>query len=366
MRRARLLEDALAGLAPVGGSIRGPLSITFISAQGREEAGVDMGGLTKELLEHVVAEVTRPDRGLFAQTPDGGALYPHPLALAQDSGAALLTFAGSILGKALYEGILLQAPLAPFFIARLQGRLPTLDDLAALDPTVHRSLAVLKSLRDDEIEALALDFSVESDVFGARVSEELIPGGGSVAVTAANKLQYIHLVADWHLRRRLGPAAAAFGRGLEGVLPAAWLRLFSPREVNQLLGGGEGGDVDAADMRKYAVYGGGYGPGSRTVQLFWKEVERMAQEDRRALLRFATSSSRPPLGGFAHLNPPLTIQKVDCGGNPLALLGGRDVDRLPSASTCANTLKLPNYQRGGTLREKLLYAIRSGAGFELS
>ncbi|KAL8045714.1 hypothetical protein ABFX02_08G132500 [Erythranthe guttata] len=33
---------------------------------------------------------------------------------------------------------------------------------------------------------------------------------------------------------------------------------------------------------------------------------------------------------------------------------------LPSASTCYNTLKLPTYNRAGTLRAKLLYAINAG------
>ncbi len=58
--------------------------------------------------------------------------------------------------------------------------------------------------------------------------------------------------------------------------------------------------------------------------------------------------------------------QVDCDAAPLAMLGGKDVDRLPSASTCYNTLKLPNYRRASTMREKLLMAIKSGAGFELS
>lgn len=34
VRRTRLLEDALAALVPAGGSIRGPLNITFIDARG--------------------------------------------------------------------------------------------------------------------------------------------------------------------------------------------------------------------------------------------------------------------------------------------------------------------------------------------
>ena len=61
---------------------------------------------------------------------------------------------------------------------------------------------------------------------------------------------------------------------------------------------------------------------------------RRVQEEQRSLLKFVTSCSRAPLGGFSHLNPPLTIHKVDCGASLLAAVGGKDVDRLPSASTC--------------------------------
>jgi ubiquitin-protein ligase E3 C len=39
---------------------------------------------------------------------------------------------------------------------------------------------------------------------------------------------------------------------------------------------------------------------------------------------------------------------------------------LPSTSTCVNLLKLPRYTNAKVLREKLLYAINSGAGFDLS
>ena len=103
--------------------------------------------------------------------------------------------------------------------------------------------------------------------------------------------------ADWHLNKRLGPSAAAFSRGLSRVrrglqgsqradttaarahcwaactcpsaaqqhglpaaaalqvIPASWLRLFSPREINQLLGGGEGGGVlDVDDMQAHTHY----------------------------------------------------------------------------------------------------------------
>ncbi len=42
------------------------------------------------------------------------------------------------------------------------------------------------------------------------------------------------------------------------------------------------------------------------------------------------------------------------------------VAKLPTAATCMNLLKLPKYDSAEMLREKLLYAIRSNSGFELS
>ena len=71
---------------------------------------------------------------------------------------------------------------------------------------------------------------------------------------------------------------------------------------------------------------------------------------------------------IAHTYPSLGPWRpqVPCDASPFATVGARDVDRLPTASTCFNLLKLPNYRRADTLRQKLLYAISANAGFELS
>ena len=50
----------------------------------------------------------------------------------------------------------------------------------------------------------------------------------------------------------------------------------------------------------------------------------------------------------------------------LALKRRDPVTRLPTASTCFNLLKLPNYQKKSTLKEKLRLAIQCNTGFELS
>jgi ubiquitin-protein ligase E3 B len=101
-----------------------------------------------------------------------------------------------------------------------------------------------------------------------------------------------------------------------------------------------------------------------------------------AFLKFVTSCSKPPVGGFKYLEPPFTIRHViatpadDADSPNLAvqmgkhlgsLLGlGKDSSRLPTSATCFNVLKLHAYQKKSSLKSKLLYAINSGTGFELS
>lgn len=72
-------------------------------------------------------------------------------------------------------------------------------------------------------------------------------------------------------------------------------------------------------------------------------------------MRFVTSCARPPLLGFGELNPRFAIRNA-----------GDDQARLPTASTCVCLLKLPEYKEEEILRNKLLYAIQSGSGFDLS
>jgi len=118
---------------------------------------------------------------------------------------------------------------------------------------------------------------------------------------------------------------------------------------------GEAIDVD--DMRANTRYIGGFSGMDPTINRFWKVVVSLSTNQQGDLLRFVTSCERPPPLGFASMNPPFTIQRVGIM---------RDGDRLPTASTCFNTLKLPTYSTEKVLRQRLIYAIESGAGFELA
>jgi len=109
-------------------------------------------------------------------------------------------------------------------------------------------------------------------------------------------------------------------------------------------------------MKKHTKYMS-YKASDKTVKLFWEFVEKgMSEDDRSKLLKFVTSCPRQPLMGFKQLQPAFTISRMDGAGD----------DKLPTASTCFNILRLPPYSSKAVLQDRLLYAIRSNAGFELA
>lgn len=71
-------------------------------------------------------------------------------------------------------------------------------------------------------------------------------------------------------------------------------RMFNQQEL-QILLGGVNAPIDLVDLRKHTNYGGLYDDEQETIEMFWKVAETFDHDQRRALLRFATSCSRPPL-----------------------------------------------------------------------
>ncbi|CAM8916889.1 unnamed protein product [Rhodiola kirilowii] len=365
VRRSHIIEDGFKQLRSVGPRIKGAIRVSFLNDCGLPEAGLDYGGLFKEFLTDIAKAAFSPEYGLFCQTATSERLIiPSTAARSQENGIELIEFLGKIVGKALYEGILLDYSFSHVFVHKLLGRYSFLDELSALDPELYKNLMYVKHFEGD-VRDLSLDFTVTEEMFGKRNIVELRPGGKDVSVTNENKLQYVHAMADYKLNRQILPMSNAFYRGLSDIISPTWLRLFNASEFNQLLSGGKH-DIDIDDLKSNTRYSGGYSEGSRTIKLFWEVLEGFEPQQRCMLLKFVTSCCRAPLLGFKHLQPAFTIHKVSCEMPLWATIGGQDVDRLPSASTCYNTLKLPTYRRSSNLKAKLLYAISSNAGFELS
>ncbi|RFU31671.1 hypothetical protein B7463_g4672, partial [Scytalidium lignicola] len=367
IRRDRVFEDAYEEFYQLGEGLKEPIQITFVDQFDTVEAGIDGGGVTKEFLTTVTNEAFRSSDGpgLFV-TNDQNLLYPNPSAL--DERRILLRqagltesspewketisnllrqyeFLGRVVGKCLYEGILVDIAFAGFFLLKWAA--------SGQDSGYRANINDLRDL-DESLYQVTLPNAPTQTT-----TRELMPNGPNIPVTNENRPLYVSYVARHRLQVQPYQQTQAFLRGLGQMINPSWLSMFNQSELQTLLSG-ESSEIDVEDLRRNTLYGGVYQIGDDglehpTIQLFWKVLRELDDTERRKVLKYVTSTPRSPLLGFSQLNPRFSIRDA-----------GSDENRLPSTSTCVNLLKLPQYKSETVLREKLVYAINSGAGFDLS
>lgn len=369
INRNAVLEDAYESFHSTGSNFKNKIQVVFHNDHG-PEVGIDGGGITKEFLTSVAMEGFNPSLkyALFKETAANNELYPnndiylkaskHIDVEYQKERLLYIRFLGMILGKCLYENVLVDIQFAPFFLKKLGlSHLPaktSVDDLRFLDTDVYKNLMKLLAMDEKQLQALELNFSIDELVGEKLIKYDLQPPNGeSTPVTTLNRLNYIHQMANFKLNQSLYLPTKYFLEGLFCIIQPTWLNMFDPFELQMLLSGGES-DININDWKENVGYGG-YLEDDITVQYFWQVVEEMTAEERGKLLKFVTSVSKAPLLGFGSLNPKFGLRN-----------SGRQIERLPTASTCVNLLKLPDYQDKRLVKKKLLYAINTNSGFDLS
>ncbi|KAF1998331.1 hypothetical protein P154DRAFT_524236 [Amniculicola lignicola CBS 123094] len=401
IRREHEFEDAFQQFYSLGSGLKEPIQITFVDQFDAVEAGIDGGGVTKEFLTSVTNRAFMPTDAIdMFIANEQHLLYPNPTAVEEfrealkragfrDNSAEFRAhlselsqryeFLGRIIGKCLYEGILVDVNFAAFFLRKwaLTGGTgsapnetsyrPGLNDVRDLDEALYQGLHKLKTYPGD-VEDFGLNFTVSDSIVidhttspkkTKAITTELKLNGADCPVTNQNRLVYISYMARYRLQKQPYAQTAAFLRGLSGMIQPSWLSMFNHSELQTLVGG-TSTSIDVEDLRRNTAYGGTYVIGDDglehpTIQLFWQVMHSLSDGERRAVLKFVTSTPRAPLLGFASLVPRFSIRDA-----------GSDQSRLPSTSTCVNLMKLPMYKDKGVLKEKLLYSVFSGAGFDLS
>ncbi|KAI5264525.1 hypothetical protein E4T47_08770 [Aureobasidium subglaciale] len=395
IRRKNEFEDAFSQFYSLGDGLKEPIQITFLDEFGLQEAGIDGGGVTKEFLTSITSEAFNPEKGLFMENSQHS-LYPDPTSVEahkemlrqegytndteeyRESMKDLLNryeFLGRVVGKCLYEGILIDINFASFFLTKWalfggrgaaskeSGYRASINDLRDLDEELYQGLQTLKH-HPGEVGEWGTYFAINNTIplpngHTKTVEFELIPNGANILVTRENRLLYISQVARYRLSRQSKLQTDAFLTGLSSIIQPSWLNMFNQKELQTLVGGAAS-SINIPDLRANTQYSGVYvigddGQEHPSVQLFWQLMLDLPDIERRKVLKFVTSTPRAPLLGFGSLNPRFTIRD-----------SGDDEHRFPTASTCVNLLKLPRFRSKEALRDKLLYAVNSGAGFDLS
>ena len=312
VHRNRIVEDGYRQLGNLGmTALKGVIRVRFVNLQGLDEAGIDQDGVFKEFLEETIKKVFDPGLNLFCSTSEER-LYPSPTSHITDNHLDLFEFVGKMIGKAVYEGIVVDVPFASFFLTQILGHdsnamYSYLDEMSSADPELHKNLTYVKHY-DGDVEDLGLTFSFDQDFLGKVVTHELVTGGRAINVTNNNRISYIHHMAHFKMHKQIATQVAAFRKGFKAVVSTEWLSMFSGPEVMRLISG-DNSPIDLKDLRKNTSYYGGFHDSHRVITWLWEILDKDFNDKERSMfLKFVTSCSKPPLLGFENLEPPFSIR----------------------------------------------------------
>ncbi|KAI1498242.1 hypothetical protein F5X99DRAFT_339221 [Biscogniauxia marginata] len=350
VRREHVFHDSFKSLYFKSGDEMkfGKLNIRF-----HGEEGVDAGGVTKEWFQVLARQMFDANYALFVPvSSDRTTFHPNKLSGINDEHLMFFKFIGRIIGKALYEGRLLDCYFSRAVYKRILGKPVSVKDMESFDPDYYKSLSWM--LNNDITDIITETFSVENDVFGVTKIEDLCENGRNVPVTEENKHDYVRLVVEHKLLTSVKDQMEHFLKGFHEIIPAELISIFNEQELELLISGLP--DVDIDDWKSNTEYHN-YTPSSQQIQWFWRALRSFDKEERAKLLQFVTGTSKVPLNGFKELEGMNGINRFNIHRD----YGNKD--RLPSSHTCFNQLDLPEYESYDILRRQVLKAITTGSDY---
>ncbi|XP_028651296.1 probable E3 ubiquitin-protein ligase HECTD2 [Erpetoichthys calabaricus] len=355
VRRPHLVSDSLDELTRKRTDLKKKLKVTFVG-----EAGLDMGGLTKEWFLLLIRQIFHTDYGMFTYLKDSCCHWFSSLKCDNYSEFRLV---GALMGLAVYNSITLDIQFPPCCYKKLLSPpiVPcdqnatvgvaalSLDDLHQVMPELAHGLEELLSYEGNVEDDFYSTFQVYQEELGVIKSYNLKAGGDRIPVTNQNRKEYVQLYVDFLLNKSVYKQFAAFYYGFHSVCSSDALMLLRPEEVEILVCGSP--ELDMYALQRATQYEG-YTKTDLTIRNFWDVVLGFPLELQKKLLHFATGSDRVPVGGMVNLNFKISRSEIS-------------TDWLPVAHTCFNQLCLPPYKSKKDLKVKLTIAISNAEGFGL-
>jgi len=348
VRRTHIFEDSYAEIMRQSpNDLKKRLMIKFDG-----EDGLDYGGVSREFFFVLSHEMFNPFYCLFEYSAhDNYTLQINPHSGINPEHLGYFKFIGRVVGLAIFHRRFLDAFFIGAFYKMILKKKVALSDMEGVDAEFHRTLSW--AMDNDITDVIYSTFSVEDERFGEKVTVDLKPGGRDIEVTNENKAEYVELITEWRIQKRVEEQFSAFVAGFHELIPADLVNVFDERELELLIGGIA--DIDVDDWKKHTDYRG-YTENDLVIQNFWKCIRSWDAEQKSRLLQFATGTSRIPVNGFKDL------QGSD-GPRRFTIEKSGEEAQLPKSHTCFNRLDLPPYKTYEALTQKLTWAVEETVGF---
>ncbi|KAJ3175238.1 hypothetical protein HDU87_006320 [Geranomyces variabilis] len=347
IRRDRLVADVLDQLRQKGADLKKPLKVRFV---GGGEEGMDQGGVQKEFFQVIMNMLLDPSYGMFTYDEDTRYSWINGASLESEQEFELV---GSIVGLALYNGVILDVHFPRVMYKRLLDEAPNLEDIKEGWPALGKGLQQLLDWTDGDVgDVFVRTFEISYEVYGIVKNFPLVDGGEDLIVTNQDREKYVDLYIHHFVVESTRRQFTAFRRGFHKICGGRALKMCRPSELELLLCGVATDDLDFCELEAGAGYDDGYEPGHPVIVWFWHIVHSMDVDHKKKLLNFVTASDRVPLNGLGGLT--FVVQR-----------NGPDTNRLPTSLTCFGRLLLPEYATKEKLEDRLITAIENAKGFGL-
>jgi E3 ubiquitin-protein ligase NEDD4 len=194
-----------------------------------------------------------------------------------------------------------------------------LKDLESVDEDYYQNLKALQELAEsgEDLSMLCLDFTITSEIMGAKQEVELVKGGRDIEVTNDNFPEYVKACVRYLLIDRVKPQLSELLLGFFEVIPEPLLTIFDFQELEILMCGLP--EIDMENWKEHTEYSGEFdetGPNHhQTCQWFWGVISEFDYEMKAHLLQFVTGTSGVPSRGFG------TLQGNDGNTRPFTIYG---------------------------------------------
>lgn len=209
VRREAVFLDSYKDLAfKSGNEIKfSKFNIRFIG-----EEGIDAGGVSREWFQVLARQMFDPNYALFVPVnADRNTYHPNKTSGINPEHLLFFKFVGRIVGKALYDGRLLDCHFSRPIYRTMLSKNVTLKDMETLDLDYFKSLNWM--LDNDITDVITESFSVERDDFGEVMTIDLVPNGRHITVTEQNKQEYVARVTEYRLLLSVQEQLGQFMKG---------------------------------------------------------------------------------------------------------------------------------------------------------
>ncbi|XP_061577145.1 E3 ISG15--protein ligase HERC5-like [Cololabis saira] len=335
LRRASVLKDTFDQLAAAPREdYKRALMVHFDTNPEVDNVNV------KDFFYEVFHEIVSSDSGMFMFNDSGTLAWFPPNARRGDRRFFLF---GVLCGLALYNQAIIYFPFPLVLFKKLLGVSPSLEDLKEFSPIVGKNLQyILDDCTDDDIEDLCMDFQINwngRDLY-------LDPKHPDKPVTSKNKKEFVDAYVNHAFNVSVKKVFQDFRQGFFQVCDQMPMRLFKPKELQEVLVGEDVQDWDK--LKQNTTYTGEYHVDHPKIQMFWEVFDELSEKQKKAFLWFVTGYERVPLSSLVKIKMNISVYP--------ASESLRD-QYYPETETCFSNLLLPLYSTKEIMQTKLTEAL---------